>query len=292
MADIGFEGQLDRILKQPMPPRLRYRPPRQPPQTLDAAIQRIGGLETQLVEVTQALEDYHERQQRVLTDAHDHITRRVNEMVQTSATADRPTENIENLIHWSDTTHDPVIGMYFNDGTQWHYVGGPYGVNMFILDVAAATVTATTTETTVFSETIPGNAMHPDGFARLTGLFEFTNNAGSAQTLDIRLDHGGALRGRVTFADVGSSTAIRTLMVRAYVIGIAASSQRIYMEAMLGQAAGITPSSAAVVDYQLSQDGGAIDMTADSTLALTVQHGSNDSSVTTVCRSVHVEIAP
>lgn len=293
MADFGFEGSLDRTLLQPNTPRLVKSKLLPSPIRVENALERLAALEEQVEQQAQLLEVFHFDQQKALADAHDRVTGRSNELLQTSDITERDAAGIENRLHFSVGAFQPFAGLFFDDGAGWAYCA-PFAVQMFIPDATNQVVSNTITETTVFTGTLPATAMSNDGFLRFTSFLEYTNNTGASQALDIRMRHEGALFGRIKFDAVAPNVLFRSVVVHSHVANLNATNLQLgHTEALLGNALGTTPNSSGISDHRIAYDnGGAVDTTLDSDITMTVQHSVASANLSVTFRTGHIELAP
>lgn len=109
------------------------------------------------------------------------------------------------------------------------------GTNMVLLnpqksevyaDITTTTVSNTTTETTIFTRTIPANALAAGDTVRLTVFGLLTNNTGSPQGADIRSTFGGSSIGSIVFPkNVNTGTTARLVKFVSEVVVTGASTQ-------------------------------------------------------------------
>jgi len=173
-----------------------------------------------------------------------------------------------------DGTTDPVaLAVGANDtvltadsseasGTKWATVTATETSSVLDIDVSTATVSNTTTETTVYSFSVPGGTLGTGNALRFRGAMDFTTNSGSIQ---LRLKYGST-----TIVPLGT---------------FAQDSNGSFLEALL-KADGATNSQQAVFFYTHTSSGGdkgnkgtaAEDSTGALTFSITVEFSDASAS--------------
>lgn len=101
----------------------------------------------------------------------------------------------------------PRGSLWRSDGTDWAPVGGVVLLSRGVDSAGSRTVTGTTTETSVFQYTVPGNVMGPNGALRVSLRFAHTNNA-NIKTLRVKFGNSSPMTVSMTPAATASETAI------------------------------------------------------------------------------------
>jgi hypothetical protein len=161
--------------------------------------------------------------------------------------------------------------------------------------VSEAEVVNTTTETTVYSFTVPGGTLGTNGMLRITFLGSQLNNSGGNAGLTFRLSYGGTVIG---FSDTTVTPDADRGVVwgEAYLAAVGATnSQRSFSR--VGVTAGVanvvanppTVDTIAIATAFSSNNGLAIDSTQNQTLAITAQWGTAAATISYLLQMVVVE---
>lgn len=143
------------------------------------------------------------------------------------------------------------------------------------------TVTNSTTETTVFTFSVPANTLSTDRMLRLSMLIGYTKNA--TGNLQCRMKYGSTTVGDITLADaeLANSATVRQLVLVGYVYGRGSTSAQ-------------TSTLTAMVGSAVTKSGGS-ESTEDSTgalnLVVTLQFSAASGSLTASMRRAILEVA-
>lgn len=92
--------------------------------------------------------------------------------------------------------------LYYWNGSAWSLVStGSGGAGILDTKTSATTINTTTTETSIYSYTIPGGTLGSSDYLRLTLYNDFLNSTGAGRTITTRVKFGGS-----TVLDYTSST--------------------------------------------------------------------------------------
>lgn len=165
----------------------------------------------------------------------------------------------------------------------------------------AVTVTNSTTETTIYTYTIPGGTVDANGELRLTLLNEYLNNSGANRSLTIKVKLGGATVMEDTTGNIGASALNRiiNLEVRVSALG-ATNSQKVALFGVIPAASGavgtVTTGTgmATTIITSLNWSSGLTaltqDMTASAVLEVTVTHPSTTATQTWTTYAATLEL--
>jgi hypothetical protein len=159
-------------------------------------------------------------------------------------------------------------------------------------DVSEQEVVNTGSETTVFTETIPGNNVGPDAQIRLTLWGDFLNSSGGNSTCTIRVKYGGTTI--FTYAEsLASDANRRNFKLKVDICYLnATNAQRAFCEAQMSAPAA-NGSTAAVSNQGISRDTTLTkDTTTSQTLLVSVHHDGGTSTRSFFMRFARFEIIP
>ena len=160
-------------------------------------------------------------------------------------------------------------------------------------DVVVAEVVSSTTETTVFTYTVPGNLLGTTKSLRLTMLGDYFNNTGGTSQFDLKVKYGGTIIAAYQSSDAQGATR-RAVAVNAWLSAKNSATDQygggnIFMGALNSSAAPPAGGKAATPQMSVNSAVG-IDSTSDQALIITFQHATNDASISAKCFSVFVEL--
>ncbi len=167
--------------------------------------------------------------------------------------------------------------------------GGGGGVTVQDRDVVEAEVVNTTTETAVYSYSVPGGTLGSNGHLRLTLIGDFLNNSGGTQTFTVRVKYGATTLFAIWNEAVGNNASRKPVRLEVDLIAAnATNAQRATGRFNMLQAAsgsdGATPS-----DRFSGHTSLAVDSTTAQTLQVTVQHAAANANLSFKCMTAILE---
>jgi hypothetical protein len=157
-------------------------------------------------------------------------------------------------------------------------------------DVTPADVVNTTTETTVYSFTVPGGTFGTDKALRLTLIGDYLNNSGANTSLTVRVKLGATTISSTTFTLVSSNAARRALTVTCTVSAAnATNAQASSGRIALGTAGTVDGSALAPTLREGVHNSIAEDSTGDLALAVTYENSGAAATVSARALTVHLE---
>ncbi len=157
--------------------------------------------------------------------------------------------------------------------------GGGGGVTVEDRDVVEAEVVNTTTETAVYSYSVPGGTLGANGHLRLTMIGDYLNNSGGSQTLTIRVKYGATTLFAIWNEAIASNASRKpNHLVVDLIAANATNAQRAFARYAQRQAASGTDGS----NSSLRESGNtsvAVDSTTAQTLQVTVQHSAANANL-------------
>lgn len=163
-------------------------------------------------------------------------------------------------------------------------------------DVTVQDVVNTTTETTVYSFTVPGGTLSTNRALRLTLIGDYLNNTGSSQDFQFKLKYGGTLYGYMLLnagnqvptdgGDFRHSLQCEWILSAANATNAQASVATIALGA-IGTATG--GGGVPFRSYESGRTNGTIDSTADQALIVTFQHGAANANLSARAHAVWLE---
>jgi hypothetical protein len=150
-------------------------------------------------------------------------------------------------------------------------------------DTSSQSVANTTTETTVYTYSVPANALGTDRMLRLTLLGQYLNNSGSNKTFTVRVKFGATTvyEGVAESLATGATERFHSLQFWLLARG-ATNAQYAYGHHLVGSLdtiGGANPDEGAG-DRQTGHAAVAEDTTSAKTFSVTVQHGTAAATVT------------
>ena len=165
---------------------------------------------------------------------------------------------------------------------------------VFDRDVTVATVENTTTETTVYTKTIPGGTLSTNRMLRVLMLGVATNSGGGGYSTTVRVKFGGTTIATHVYTSISSTADVMALTCQ-LVAKNSASAQMAFTESYIGQGGasdggdGQVVAAANAFHYVGVHNGVAVDSSTDQTLAITIQQ-SHNSLISATCEVVQVEL--
>jgi hypothetical protein len=173
-----------------------------------------------------------------------------------------------------------------------------WGAGMSVLDrdVVVADVNTTTSETTVYSFTVPGGTLSTNKALRLSLIGDYLNNSGGTSDLTVKVKYGAttvATMDRHTAVAASASRRIATL--ECMISALAATNAQITMaQFYLSTAAGVAGADAeddlGLGAIRAVHASVAEDSTADKNLVVTVQHSVSNANTSFRAHVVHLEL--
>ena len=162
-----------------------------------------------------------------------------------------------------------VGGILFTDGANWFFVGVKPPENE---DVVVAEVVNDSSQTTVYTYTVPANTLGVDRALRLTLIGDYLNNSGANRTLDVFVDFGATtiFSHNITIADSADRRGFEmTIMLAAANATNAQRSSGRYTigTSNAGGSGTLDPSEVAAIHNAIAEDS-----TAAKALAVSVRH--------------------
>jgi hypothetical protein len=162
-------------------------------------------------------------------------------------------------------------------------------------DVAVATVTNTTTETAVYSFSVPANTLGTDKKLRLALIGDYLNDSGGSADITFRVKLGATTVLSGTNGNtVATSPTRHPVRLDAGISALNATNAQVAAGLLFfGTNGGVTGALGAPNAFGDSMGvhaGVAEDSTAALTLSVTVQHTVANASITFRCHAVHVEL--
>lgn len=165
----------------------------------------------------------------------------------------------------------------------------------------AVTVTNSTTETTIYTYTIPGGTLDANGELRLTLLNEYLNNSGANRSLQFKVKLGGATVIDSTTGNLGASALNRIISLELRVSALGATnSQKVALVGIIPAASGSVGTlttgagmaTTIITSLNLSSGLTALthDMTASATLEVTVTHPTTTATQTWTTYAATLEL--
>ena len=150
-------------------------------------------------------------------------------------------------------------------------------------DVTETEVVNTTTETTVYSYSVPANTLGTNKLLRLTLIGDYLNNSGTDKTLTLKITYGATSLLNQAFTFIATSASRRAIPLESWLsANNATNSQRSLTRLWIfgGGSAGSPPSLQAISHRGLAvHNAVAEDSTAAKTLAVTVTHNNADTTI-------------
>lgn len=159
-------------------------------------------------------------------------------------------------------------------------------------DTTIADVVNTTTETTVYSFTIPANTLGTDRMLRLSMIADYLNNSGAGSSIAIRVKLGATVVANYFDSNVATDASRRPVISKGDIAAAGATNaQRSFFNTIFGNpganTGGIQGNLWNVTMPHLSI---AADSTTPLTLTITAQHGVANASISFRAHTVHLEM--
>lgn len=147
----------------------------------------------------------------------------------------------------------------------------------------ATTISNTTTETTIVSQSIPANALGSTGKIRFQAIGQYLNSSGGDDTLRLRVKFGGTTHNDDITANIASAANARPLRIEVEIGNFGTASQWIWAKVELGAGAVATNgigdlATVNPVDGSLAASA-TIDTTSARTFEVSLQLGTMNASI-------------
>lgn len=212
---------------------------------------------------------------QVLND-HDHTTGR-GKQIPTGGIADEAVTGAKIAAAIKDaaaaTPSLRTLGTGATQAAAGNHTHATTGSSVLDRDQTATTVSNTTTETSVYSYSVPGGTLSTNRKLRLTILGRFLNNTGAGANVDWRAKAGGATLCTIDPASPGASASQKAVKLVFEIENVAATNvQRATLHGVIGTA-GPTDTSGGPGGggSMIATNTGAVDTTAAWTLEVTAQ---------------------
>lgn len=160
-------------------------------------------------------------------------------------------------------------------------------------DVSQLEVVNTTTETTVYSFTVPGNMLGTNKCIRLTLIGDLLNNSGSDDRLEVRVKYGSTTVSTFDSYNVPTNATRKLQYLQSEIYSANAASSQIALSRHIhyNNSAGVAGENlSAVSDDFAYHNSVSEDSTADKTLSVTVKHSIASANASFICRIVLLEL--
>lgn len=169
-------------------------------------------------------------------------------------------------------------------GLKWAAGGGAGGgVTVLDRDVTEVEVVNTTTETTVYSSTVPGGTLGTDGMLEMVLIGRYFNNSGSNRTFTVIMKYGGTAIYRGLSGSIGSGSDPRSFLFHGFLGAAGATNaQRCNARQAVGRLNAEPPTGTGTTSVSADQQGNtsvAVDSTADQTLEIAVMHNAANANL-------------
>jgi hypothetical protein len=198
----------------------------------------------------------------------------------------------------SETVHGTVTAPLFpgedvlltSDGSNW--LTNLPSVRLIDRDVAALTVANSTTETTVYTFSVPANTLGSNRMLRLTILADYLNNSGSSSNFDIAVKWGGSTMLGPSLGSQSTSAVRRRFQTAAVIAANNATNAQIVSGVLnfTNPATDAAWTVRSTGDDKNAANSATADTTAAQTLSVTVQHGTAAATIDFRCLQVFLEV--
>lgn len=153
------------------------------------------------------------------------------------------------------------------------------------------TVQNTTTETSIFSTTVPGGTLTPGRSVRLVLTAVYMNNSGANRQLIVRVKYGSTTVYTRTITAIPSTVNRRPLLIECELMGNIITNQYASTRSTLGSSNSPSGTGDVAFDTAFAGNGQPLeDASLDRTLSVTIQHDLASANVLTDFAVAHADI--
>ena len=174
---------------------------------------------------------------------------------------------------------------------DWRLIAGSNLVGALDSDVTEVELVNTTTETTVYTYTVPANTLSANKGLRVTVLGDYLNNSGSSHGLTMRVKYGSTTIASEPVGSITTSASRRSVYLQADLMAFnSTSAQAAFARAIVGGVGSVAGSGVGEAFWVNSvHDSIAEDSTGALDLVVTFQHAVAGASISAKAHTVVLE---